>query len=600
MTVPNLLVQLDDTSGAFVHNVTAYVHLPSGVEIKRGRNDEDDTVGPSELKLRLDNVDGRFTLGSATYGIRIDQRIRVIETVGATTSTRFTGYVEDWPTSWPSPSASHAVTHVTAVDRLARLERRKLAGTFVDAEVMVDKPLGRWPLRDEEGSTAGVDVSGNAQQTLTPRGSGASPVFTGTGVTFMAGRKYLYADVAGATTLAGVEVVFTCSTVPDVDRVVMGFNGGFVQLVVQAFEGTPALYFGGQQVAEPGPAYWANFNVCDGKPHHAVITVVSGIAYLYIDGVYLGFAGHEDITFTSASVTVGWGGDVYYDQFVGTVSDFAVYTTAPSAERIAAHAEVHLTDISSDTSSERVARLAAYAGLGATDLQLQTAVLTSVPATQQIDGASVLQAMRDVVDAEGGVLFIRGLGQLTMHNRNHRANKSTQAPELVLTSADVADPVVSGDKQYLENYITGSREGGPTQVVRNQASIDLYDEYPNDISRALYTTDEQVADLISWRVAQYGEPQPRLSSVTLDLLTLPADVQQAALGLELGDRITVSELPAQSPIETADLIVEGWTETVTDQSWDMVLNTVPAERARAWLLGNATYGVLDSTTRLYY
>jgi hypothetical protein len=590
MTVPNLLVQLDDTSGAFVHNVTAYVHLPSGVETKRGRNDEDDTVAASELKLRLDNVDGRFTLGSTTYGIRIDQRIRVTETVGATTSIRFTGYVEDWPTSWPSPSASHAVTYVTAVDRLARLERRKLAGTFLDTEMAADAPFGRWPLRDAEGSTTAGDVSGNARPTLTPQGTGTLPVFTGAGVTFMGG-KYLTARPAG-TVLAGFEVMFSRTSIPSTRQCVMALNttlgGTLFNLVIEPVTGQASMGSSG------GPTVTTSASVCDGAPHHAFIANddASLTASLYIDGVLVGSSNHTVVQNPMATMTVGGSVNPSTANFAGTASDFAVYTTAPSAARIAVHADAVLTGLGSDSSDERIARLAAYANLAPADLSLEAGVLTSVP-TQQIDGVAVLESMRDVAESEGGVLFVNGSGQLVLQNRTHRVMVATSAADMALTSADIGDPVITGDKQYLENYITGSREGGATQVALNQASIDQYDQYPNDIRRALYTSDEQVADLINWRVAQYGEPRPRMSSVTLDL-------QQAALGLELGDRITVSGLPVQSPIETADLLVEGWTETVTDQSWDMVLNTVPAEGSRAWLLGNATYGVLDSTTRLYY
>ncbi len=77
-------------------------------------------------------------------------------------------------------------------------------------------------------------------------------------------------------------------------------------------------------------------------------------------------------------------------------------------------------------------------------------------------------------------------------------------------------------------------------------------------------------------------------------------VVQAALALELGDHVRITGWPSQGPASTLDLIVEGSKETQTEKSWEIEFKTAPAQLFYAWILGNATYGQLGSTTRLYF
>ena len=63
----------------------------------------------------------------------------------------------------------------------------------------------------------------------------------------------------------------------------------------------------------------------------------------------------------------------------------------------------------------------------------------------------------------------------------------------------------------------------------------------------------------------------------------------------------MTNLPAStSPMTTADLLVEGIAERQSMSEWRLTLNTVPASLLQGWILGDATYGVLDSTTKLHY
>lgn len=612
---PTVTVLLEDATGAFIYDVSAYTHLPAGITIRRGRGDETDKVQPSDLKLRLDNVDGRFTLGSATYGIRIDQRIRV-KLNGV---TRYTGKVQDWPTTWPSPTASYAEVQITAVDRLTPLSRRKLR-TIIENEILVDAPEAYYPLGEAAGSLTAGDASGHGGPTLVQAGFGAPVAFGAVGpiggeeltaASFTGADKYLAstAPALGVGTLTVEAVVLRNGNVPGIpnpgaprpfwesasssdtaDVLGVGITtGGLVQVWIHT----------GSTIA---PYMTSTSVVTDNAFHHvAVVIRPGGTSELYVDGVlevsYSG-AGLDSWSSTGSGPVLGG----YYQAggHVGTLAHVAWYTTALTAARIASHATAALTGAAGDRSDQRLARLASYAGIPAGDLALEVGTLTSMPALPMA-GTSVADGIEAIESAEGGAVFFAGDERLVMHNRQHRTLEAAGAAALALSAADVNhdDLVISADKQYLLNYLTGSREGGATQIVADQASIDQYDQYPEDLSLAV-TTDDEVLDALTWRVAAYAQPKPRLSTMTLDLLTLSSAQQAAALALELGDRLTVASLPSQSPIATADLIAEGWTETVTEADWSMTFNTSPASVVQAWVLGDATLGVLDSTTRLYY
>lgn len=75
--LPDLIVTLDDGSGTWPHDVTAYVRMVDGIGITRGRSDEFADIQPSQASLNLDNADGRFTVGDPTYGFALDQPIRI-------------------------------------------------------------------------------------------------------------------------------------------------------------------------------------------------------------------------------------------------------------------------------------------------------------------------------------------------------------------------------------------------------------------------------------------------------------------------------------------------------------------------------------------
>lgn len=599
--LPTLTVLLDDANdgGTFPHDVTGYVHLPSSWNVTRGRGDEFDTVQPSELKLRFDNRDGRFTLGAPVSDVHIDQRIRIIETVGSTVSVRFTGYVQDWPVKWPNPQATYAVADVTAVCRLARLARRKLKSMIAN-EMALIAPYSYYPLQELVGATTAGDASGNQRPSLVR--SGPLVVFGTTipGVEYMgmslSGSAYLESTAqnipTGVFTMAAV-VWGTATPATDAYFAVASATPEYVGLILTS-TGRVTVQ---QQPVSTGTTEYATSTtvVTDGLPHRVLATLDGGTLKLYIDGVL------EASTAGTATSSDGFTQLALQSPgVVFTLAHFAYDTVAWTAAQVTADANAALAR-STDSSDERIARFAAYANIAPADQSLEAGVLTDT-AAQSTDGVFVLDAMNEAAESEGGAVFIDGNGALTFHNRTHRALNATSTPALAVDGHDVDHDglVISGDKQYLENYITGSRPNGAVQLAFDETSINTHEQYPAEITRSLLLTDDQVLDLINWRIANYSTPKPRLSSLPVDLLTQSQAVQEAVLALELGDRITLSLLPIQSPMAVGDLIIEGWTETQTHDSWVITFNTSPASFSQAWILGDATFGVLGTTSKLFY
>jgi hypothetical protein len=606
-----LTVELDDVAagGTWPYDISSRVSTRDGWDLSRGRNDEQDDIEVAIAHLSLKNDDGALTLGSASFGgVNVDRRLRITETYSATVYRRCVGYVQNWPTEWPSPHGNIARARITVSDRQSRLNRRKLR-SVTEHEIIADSPFAFYTLGEAAGAISAGDTSGNGRPVLTLAGTGTAPAFgaaattnwdPATGCAF-AGGQYLNLDTwpVSSGAAATVECILNRATVPGSAELAWAWIGSsLVDLEINAATGTVSARLGGVLVVTSGA------NLCDGTDHHLAVTIstVAGTTTieLYVDGVTQGTTATAT-TSSGPALRVG-GGVAGIGGLNATLRYVVISASVLSAARILVHANAVRNGFNTDRADQRMARLASYANIPVGEQSYETGQQPSI-AAQSIDGVSALEAMRAVAQAEGGVQFINGSGQHVLHNKSHRPLRATGAVALALTAADLDaknPPKFAGDKNYLVNTVTGSRAGGAIQRSVNQASVNKYEEYPADRSNALLPTDELMLNQLTWATAMYAEVGHRISELTIDLLTLdtPAKVQ-AALALELGDRVTVASLPAQSPIATADLIVEGIKETQKTDTWTLTLNTVPSAVYQAWILGDATFSQLGVTTRLY-
>jgi hypothetical protein len=600
MTLPTLTVLLDDGTGTFPLNVSSKVMALDGYDITRGREDWQGAVTAGELSLTLNNSDGRFTPGSTILGtpspIKVDQKIRLKETVNGVTFTRFTGYVKSWPVAWPATVTTFSTVQVSATDAQARAERRTLR-SMVEEETLSASPTAYYTLGEAEGSVSAGDTSGNRLPPMTITGVGTAPVFgadvgllsAGTGVTF-AGGQYLSGNDTTSLTSFG----FVVATQATTQRVIIG--GGALAVTVEA-SGKLSVFMvdavGGTSVFILSTAV-----INDGAPHAAFVVIDGAVARLYIDGVAdntVGLGGSGVVALTITGIGGGSGLGIT-PILIGSVAHVAGFTSILSPTQVANISTAALNGFAGETVAARLTRIAGYSGIPVGTLDSSSLTL----AGGDTNGQSAMQAIQEVIDAEFGLAFIDGNGALTFHNRSAVAGTAT--PDLTLDRQWVTPevlPVV--DDQQIINYFEATAAGtGGVQVAADAASEVTHGRYTSS-STYLVQTDAEALDRARWIVGNFAEPSPRYGTLTINLYGMtPALASTVLTALDLNCWLRVTSLASQNPGgTTADVVVQGWRESVTAESWSITCNVVARSLYNAWILGSSTYGVLGSTTKLY-
>jgi len=630
MTLPVTTVEIafstgpNDPAPVWV-DVTQWWRVSPAISITRGRQDEQGDVSPSKCTLTLDNSDGRFTAGNVNSpyypNVKKGRRIRVSETWDGTTYRRFTGYVDSWPVTWADASATVADAAISASSRLARLAKGTELRSIVEEEYLQDDPAVYYTFGDAEGTTQAGNVSATTQPfcTAVQVGSGGGITFgtaTGPSTDGMTAAQFSPANqtngfymralfpqpvITATDTTLVLECFFLSSTANNQDLVRLNLANGLGTTSVLAIVGNKLR-------AASAPNLGANIylldsaaSVNDGLTHHAMVTeTLSGgnlTAVLYLDGVQVATS-----TIAASSIAprdqLAMGGSVGsgFGMLNGVLSHVAVTggTTAITAARALAHATSGLTGFSGERSDQRIDRLATYAGVPAAEVATETGLSTSI-VNQVTNGKTALALMSDVVATESGVLFDARDGTLTFHGRGHRYGAAT-----AMTLAGEILAIEPGlDDQGLVNDITVNRDAGVTVRIVDEASIDDYGLYRDTVT-LLTTLDSEVQDAASWKVGNGATPLVRIPVAQVDLGQATSSQRAALLALEIGDRVTLANLPSQAPAASMDFFVEGYTEQISSALYQFAFNLSPAALSGVWVLDSAVYSVLDSTTRLGY
>lgn len=612
-------------------DVSAYVEAQQQISITRGRQDEFGDVSPSQLRLTLDNRDGRFTPGysSGAYypNVRLGTPIRVSATWplsgSPVTYRRFTGYVGEWPVEWPDQTSGLSHVTVTASSRTARLGRSAALSNVVSQEILTDSPVLYYPLGEPAGAVQASNVSAEPQYPLTigqtgeggavTFGSGSGPGTDGlTAAVFAPATtsdgKWLGGEIQTSPINAGGELTIECWIVASANTT------GIVHLISQDGAASVRLAVSGAtargSLVQPSaslPSLVGPTSVVFNGLHHVVYRVsldgVGGYAQsLFVDG-QVDDSGSGATSLTALAdvdfVYVAKGNPTPFPTtvFDGTIAHVAVYDSALSDARVAEHYASGTTGFVGESSDERVARIAAWVGVPTAEISAEPGNTQSM-AFQDTAGAAPLSALLDVTHTEDGLLFDAGTGTLTFHARGHRYTTASSLTLSATTQQIESDLQPKLDDFGLLNDVTVATPTYSVHVV-DSTSKAAHGEY-NATVTLLTTSDLEADDAANYKVAAYADPLVRVAGATVQVIAQPPADITAILAVELGDRVTLAGLPSQAPASSTDFFVEGISETIGSegQGWLWTANLSPVLGTQSpWRLGTSQLG---ATTVLGY
>jgi hypothetical protein len=228
--------------------------------------------------------------------------------------------------------------------------------------------------------------------------------------------------------------------------------------------------------------------------------------------------------------------------------------------------------------------------------------------------ASVLGALEDVADTEGGLVWVDTGGTIHFDGRTTRYVKQ---PTSLFTFGENASggelPYLEVEYDYDPTYVYSEADltcdaTGNVLVATNASSQAAYGQ--RILSKTLFArNDWDVQQTANFYAQRYAKPAgapgtgtaPRISRLTLNPASNPG-LFGAVLSLDIGSRVTVKRRTAAGVTISGDYYVEqvGHTISGPDSAWTVDYQLSPVFNTQVWILGDATNSVLGSTTRTVF
>ncbi len=249
-----------------------------------------------------------------------------------------------------------------------------------------------------------------------------------------------------------------------------------------------------------------------------------------------------------------------------------------------------------EDSGARITRIANNISWSPSDRDINTgyATLQGTPLADQ-----ALQEMQGVEQSELGYLYMGKDGRLTFRQRHSRI---TDTRSSVVQAAfggsgfDYTDITFAYDDLLIKNSVSGQILGGTAQTVADSVSVAHYLNHSYNATGLWLQTDTDAAEWATNVAAQFLNPELRVESITI--LPQKDDTYWAvALGLEIGDLVTVTMITPAGATVTKSLFVEGIDHTVTPLHWTtkFTFSTAAYLQTGLWFIfDSASQGKFDT------
>jgi hypothetical protein len=525
---------------------------------------------------------------------------------------QFTGYVDEWPTTWADASGNQSFAPITCSGLLRRIQqgevfRSALFRAHTDGYYSQGAAVAYWPCEDGSGATSiasgiggtAMQVSGdtNFASDSTIAGSEPLPVVaddtswvgvvpTHTTATSWAVRWVMKIPSAPASTqtllrwtTAGSLYIWQLNLVP----------GGADALQIEAYNTALVEQLGAAAV----PFDDADFY--DRQLYFEVNATQTGSAIDWDYNYWFGTSGAGN-TGSEASATIGnvqsvrfGAGNGAADLGGATLGHIAVATNV-----LYGASSDGSTGFSGERTDSRLFRLAAEENLSSVFGELLNQV-TSDQLMGPQPTASLISQLREVEATEEGILHDGKQGQLTILARALRYNRAVEIA-LTVASGQLGWPFEAvDDDRSLRNDVTVSRPGGSSaRATQTTGTLSVTNVGVYSDSVTVNTeTDAELPFHAQWRRHLGVVEELRYPSITLNL-TRHQDLIEEWCDADIGSRIQITGPPSELPPDVLDLHIEGYTEAFDSTSWVATLNTSPTAPWQVFTLEDSSLGRLDT------
>lgn len=573
-------------------DITTDVQIDTGktITITAGRQDEQSTTQPAQLSLTLDNranLYSRSPLSPNYPNVRKGTPIRLRFAYLEQSYTEFQGFASSWLPTWDT-TGGYAVIALTANGPLRRLGQgtAPLRSPLERAiSSSVPAPVAYWPMEDTQSSTtmaspivgvpamtiAGLSLAANSGLP----GSAPLPTYDTTGTGLLIGNVPAYAPTlfwevhwhqqyvqpASDTVVLWVNTTGTYKTW-EVIAAGTGAGAGAVTLNIYDIAGNKTALFTG---AIFGAFYtnWAYIKLFVSEAA-GVITWTFEEFNVQINGQFLtgstaGVAGIvTSVTNSPAATRNGL-----------SIGHIAVWNQTPPSSAI----DAATGGYTNESPTTRIGRLCTEQG----QLVAVSGGSNSLMGVQQVD--TFVNLLRACEAVDQGILY-DGFGpRLSYRSRDLRENAAA-ALTLDAAAQDLTPPwAPADDDQQIINSFVASRQGGSSATVTDTTSTLSTVAIGTYASSGTFNTyrDVDLPPLAGWKVHLGTVDDYRLPQIPFSIHRRPA-LFAAWETMPVGGVVTVKNInTALSQMAPQDVVsvVQGWTETITKFTWDIVLNTTP-------------------------
>lgn len=633
--------------GGFWVDISQYVYYSDKITITRGRPDETSQVQSQTATMTINNRDGRFSprnpLGPWYGQIGRNTPIRVSRLANGIRRYRFYGEVPSWPTTWDI-SGKDIRASITAAGQLRRLGQGNAvlgSAMYRAYTIPATQPLltygaplalaAYWPCEDGQHATSiGSAVSGGTAMALSGQASssfaqnsdfvcsGSLPllsagIWTGSVPTYTGGvdnivRFLLSVPSGGAFDTAVVCRIFTRGTVARVD--IQYLVAGSGSLKMTGYSATGTALFASSTIT--------GINAAPLRAEMQLVQDGSNIDWaLFTVGVIPNGGGTGSSTGTLSTATVGNVASVVInpdghinDTAVGHISvqykaSALLDDSAPLLAWEFDFADIDFTDTFGDFFQSRFSRLCAEQNVASviTPANGSDNYVAFEMGYQTSD--AFLNLVQEPVNLTLGLLFeSRDQNALALRPR---ASLYNQAAKLTLdhSAHQLSGPLDPVDDDALtRNDVTVSRVGGSSAVAQQTSGTLSMQPFPAGVGdyqtsyQVSLASDDSLPDHAGWRLHMGTVDEPRYPQISINLrhstFTSSVDMMNAALTMDIGDRIVITNPPPWMPPDPISQILQGYSETLGIWEHDMSLNCSPESPYRVAVLEDTVLGHLDT------